>query len=285
MYTLKRNARAREAFARGREIASRTLRKVTDATIGLEFDPEEHLYRFYGRTLTGVSTIVEAHTTFDPIAASEKASKNARHPLFGHDPEEIRKIWSDKGKAAADAGTLVHAFGEACCLLLEGREDELPQAYADRLGPDGLSCESPKEEALARWWDSLDWDTMCPVLKETPLVNPLVGYAGTPDLLFANLRRGTFHQKDYKTNEDLFRWYGSYLKAPLSCLKDNDIGKYTVQQTLYGAALRQMDVPVATMDLVWLRPDGEFQEVPLPLQYEKLVLYAASLVTAARRES
>lgn len=246
---------------------------LRDASRGLVFDPEQHRYWLGGRELRSVSSIVEQFAPFDAAAAAERCSKNPRHEHFGKSPEQIMELWDTKGREASAAGTQVHSFAEACMLFRCGRQDEIEEQFRDRLTPEGLAALTPKEEAAARWWDALDLGRYAPVAKEVRLVNPCLGYAGTFDLLLYDSWNKCYALKDYKTNADLFRWFGGHLKAPLSPIKDNDEGKYTVQQNMYGITLGEIGLAVGTRDLVWLREDGSFSEVPLP-NMEKLVRFA-----------
>lgn len=247
--------------------------RLADSAMGLEFEPEEHVYTFHGRKMASVSSIVEQFGTFDAMAKAISCSKNPKHEHFGKEPEEIVAIWEQAGREAAADGTLVHEFAEACCLYLQNREEEIEEKFRDRITPDGLAAISPKEMAAAAWWTNNDWARYAVVAKETRIVNPELGYAGTFDLLLYDTYNMTFPVRDYKTNKDLYRWFGEMLVPPLSMIKDNDIGKYTVQQTLYSIELRNLGLPVSSNELVWLREDG-FQTVSLPTNYEKVIVYA-----------
>lgn len=247
--------------------------RLADSSAGLSFNEGEHRYFLHGTEMRSVSSVVHLFDPFDAAKAAERAAVNPRHEHFGKSPEEILAIWERKRDDAADAGTQVHAFGEACYHYMTGEEGLIDPAYRNRITAAGLAAVSPKEEACARWWAGTDWYRFAPVAKETRVVNPSLRYAGTFDLLLFDLSRGAFAQKDYKTNEDLHRWYGDMLRPPLNLLRANDIGKYTVQQTLYTLQLRNIGLPVASNDLIWLREDG-FEEIPLETRYQAIIEYA-----------
>lgn len=252
--------------------------RLADATAGLAFDPVPHVYKFGGVVIPGVSSIVEHFDPFDVVACAERCSKNRRHEMFGKPVEDILAIWERRGAESSDAGTTVHEFGEACFLCKAGQADRIEGPLKERLAADGtLEAASPKEEAVARWWDSMDLGRYVLIAKETRVYNPQLRYAGTFDVLLYDLLMHSYALKDYKTNKDLFRWYGDYLRAPLSPLKANDEGKYTVQQNLYRIELENIGLKVGSMDLVWLKEDGTFQEVPLSPEYGRLVSYAAGI--------
>ncbi len=269
MFILKRHPAALEAFKRGKDVISAVRRRIDDATLGLEFEPDAHAYTFYGRPVRNVSSIVERFAPFDATATAEAVSRNPRHPLYGKPVPEILLLWEMKGREASQAGTAVHSFAEACCDFLAGETPGEP--WAERLTDEGLVAETPKEEAAARWWADFDWERYVPVAKEIRLVHPTLGYAGTPDLLLYDFAAEYFRLKDYKTNEDPYKWYGGHLLAPLSAIKDNDIGKYTLQQTLYDINLVDIGIPVGSIDLVWLRDDATYEQIPIPLQHEHAI--------------
>lgn len=275
MYLLRQNPTLLERLADPSVKAAvgriRTL--LADSSRGVVFDPVPHTYRIAGTEVPSVSSVVGRFHVFDDRAKAQQCSLNPRHPLYGHTPEEILSVWHDKRDRAAADGTAVHAFGEACFLYMCGRQDEIEEAFRDRITPEGLAAEKPKEESLARWWADCDWTRYVPVAKETVVYNPVLRYAGTFDLLLLDIPAGTALIKDYKTNEDLNRWFGDWLLPPLDCIKSNDEGKYTVQQNLYDIQVRNIGVPTGEPALIWLREDG-YQEVPIPTRYQKLIAFA-----------
>lgn len=247
--------------------------KLRDSVKGLTFDPVPHKYRFGDEPITGVSSIVDEYAPFDTVACAKGVSKNPNHEHYGKSVEEIIAIWADKRDTAAAAGTTVHEFGEACYLIKSGREDMLEDKYRTRLTRNGLEAASPKEEAAALFWDDLDISRYVLVSKESIVFNPEYRYAGTFDLLLYDLHEHCYVLKDYKTNEDLFKWYGKHLKAPLTSIKDDDHGKYTLQQNLYALQLRNLGINVGRMELVWLKDTGQYQNVSIP-DVGRLVKYA-----------
>ena len=277
MRFLKKNHVIAQTAARPevRKAVTEARQRLEECRSDLQFEPEGPTYTLAGRQIRSVSSIVEHFAPFDAMAVAARCSANERHEMYGKDPLEIVRIWDERGRQAADEGTAVHAFGEACCLYLQNREDEIEQAYRCRITPDGLAALTPKEEAVALWWETADWARYSVAAKETRIVNPVLGYAGTFDLLLYDTYNDVFAQKDYKTNKDLEKWYGDMLLPPLSMLRNNDIGRYTVQQTLYTIELRNIGLRVATNDLVWLR-EGKFTEVPLPMKYDKVIAWAVS---------
>jgi hypothetical protein len=265
------------ALPQAKEGVKYALDRLADSTRGLTFDEKEHRYFLHGREMASVSSIVEAYAPFDKYGTAAKCSVNPRHKFFGKPVEEIVAIWEADGLAAAQAGTDVHAFGEACALFMQGRLDEIEEPFRDRITPQGLRADTPKEEAVARWWSDQDWWRFTIVAKETRIANPVLGYAGTFDLLLYDVLDNTYHVRDYKTNRDLYKWYGDMLLPPLNMLKRNDIGKYTVQQTSYTIELRNLDLDIRSNELIWLK-EREYETVQLPMNYDRVVAYAIKQV-------
>lgn len=275
MYLLQRTPLSLANDIRGREIIGNALQLLADSSAGLEFEPEPHRYTLHGREIPSVSDIVTYYAPFNSEARAKKCaeSKDPKSKYYGMTAEEILAMWNDKRDRAAEAGTAVHAFAEACFLWMTGHENEIEADFRDRITEDGLTAISEKEQAAARWWSDLDWSRYIIVAKETRIVNPVLNYAGTFDLLLYDFDTDTFVIKDYKTNEDLFKWFKEYLRAPLNMIKSTDEGKYTLQQNLYRIQMENIGIPVSRMELIWLKEDTTYQEVRLR-EYEKLVRYA-----------
>lgn len=276
MYTLLKTDLSVGNDARGGTIIEETNRLLADSSAGLEFEPGPHVYRLHGREVPSVSEVVGRYAPFNSEAMARKCAgtRDPKSRYYGMDVQSILAMWEEKRDRSAEAGTAVHAFGEACFLHMTGHGDSIEEQFRDRLdGRGGLVALSGKEEAAARWWASLDWERYVVVAKETRLVNPVLDYAGTFDLLVFDTRTGTFVIKDYKTNEDLFKWYGEWLSGPFHrILKNNDEGRYTLQQNLYRIQMANIGLPVSAMELIWLKEDGSFQEVPLR-DYDRLIRF------------
>lgn len=236
--------------------------KLEQNASGLSFDAPTHTYSLDGKELRNVSSIVNHFAPFDADKVALGCSKNPRGKYYRMDPEDIKAIWDSN----AAAGTQVHAFAEACCEWSRGRGDLIEPEYRTRITAEGLAAVSPKEAAAAMWWESLDLARYAVVAKETRVVNRSLGYAGTLDLLLYDTLTEKFCLRDYKTNEELLgKGYG-HLKAPLSNIPNSEVGRYTVQQTLYMIQLENLGIEVGDMSLVWLK-ENDCQEIALSLIY------------------
>lgn len=262
-----------DAAAEAEGVIAYAAKILEDSAHGLVFDAEQHRYYLGDRELRSVSAIVESYAPFDSLATAERCAKNKRHEMYGKDPQEIVAIWQRRADEAASAGSDVHEFCEACFLVKTGRADLLEDRYKARLTAEGLEASSPKEEAAARWWNALDMTRFIPVAKETRIVNPRHNYAGTFDLLLWDRMMQGYCIRDWKTNKDLFRWYGDMLRPPLSPIRADDHGKYTLQQNLYRISLENIGLPVISMELEWLRDDASYQSVEIK-DYDSLIRFA-----------
>ena len=272
MYQLKRKTIVAQAKPETVEAVRRASVLLRDSTSDLVFDPVPHEYKVGGRAVPSVSSVIEKYANFDAPATAASCSRNPKSPYYGQKVEDILKGWEDNANAASSAGSAVHAFGEACFLWTNGREEEIDKEFVGRISADGFAAESPKEIAVARWWENLDTERYAPAIKETPLFNPELNYAGTPDLLLYDTVDGCFRMKDYKTNKDLHDWYGKFMKGSFNkVIKDNDYGHYTVQQILYWIELLNLGLNVKSADLIWLKEDGNYEEVSIDYRYASLI--------------
>jgi len=246
---------------------------LADATADLRFDEKEHRYFLGRRELSSVSSVVESYSTFDAYGKALDCSRNIRHEHYGKSPEEIMAIWEETARQAAEKGTVAHSYGEACFDLVAGGDGAVDAVHADRLCEAGLAASTGKEEAIAHWWNNLDLRRYIPVAKEARVVNIEAAYAGTFDVLLYDTVNKGFALRDYKTNKDLFKWFSTYLRPPLTPIKDNDYGKYTVQQNLYSIVLEILGFRVLSMQLIWLKDTGAYEEVAVP-SYKALIKYA-----------
>lgn len=266
-----------------KKITETANRILSDASRGLVFDEKEHRYFLGGREMRSVSSIVESYAPFDSEGIALRCSRNPKHELYGKSVEEILSVWQARADAAAGAGTVVHEFGEACFCLAVGRPDLIPEGMQARLSAEGLEASSAKEVGVAKWWSELDTDRYLPVAKETRLVCPPYDYAGTFDLLLWDRQTQSFALRDYKTNADLHRWFGGSLLAPLSPIRDDDHGKYTLQQNLYSMVLENLRLRVSDRELIWLKEDGCAEEVNIP-DRETLVRFAMETELRKRQQ-
>jgi hypothetical protein len=183
--------------------------KLIEAFGCIQFDEQLHRYTIDGKTSPSVSSVIKAfYKEFD-------ASK---FPTF------LQKQWKEKGRVAANKGTMVHKFAED---YIEG-------------------CVKPtnnKELGVVQFL----MDYPVKVLKtEQRLYHFELNYFGTADLLLEV--DGKIVLADWKTNETLHKDYGDSLFDPFGHLINNAHNRYLLQLGHYELALEQ----VISVDERWL---------------------------------
>ena len=118
-----------------------------------------------------------------------------------------------------------------------------------------------------------------PIAVENITYNKTLNYSGTFDMLFyydaeidgKNPDLSGFVIFDYKTNKDLYKNYaGQTLLPPFDGLLDQPFNLYKLQLSLYQLNLEQIGFKVIARRLIWLRPTGEYDKIPLEAYTDKL---------------
>ena len=262
--------------------------KIVNSFKGLTFIEEGHKYFLGEREYTCVSNVTHMFQEhFDPITKSiETYERNFNNPdskYYQMTVEEIRKAWADNSKNACEIGTERHLWGESAYAYMTRQYDKIAPEFKDRLTEDGgFEAIYPKEEAIARFWEDLP---VCfvPIAVENITYNYTLNYSGTFDMLFyyeAELDgkpedKSGFVIFDYKTNKDLYKNFkGKKLLPPFDGLLDMDCSLYKLQLSLYQLNLEQIEgFKVIGRRLIWLRPNGEYDKIPLESYAEKLKSY------------
>lgn len=69
---------------------------------------------------------------------------------------------------------------------------------------------------------------------------------------------------DWKTNKDLYKNFNSQtLLSPFHELLDMPLSTYKLQLSLYENALYKIGMKVIGRRLLWLKPNGEYEKIPL----------------------
>lgn len=183
--------------------------RLTEKFGSIVFDEQLHRYTIDGKTAPSVSSVIKKfYKEFD-------ASKF---------PTYLQKQWKEKGRTAANKGTMVHKFAED---YIEG-------------------CAKPtnnKELGVVQFL----MDHQVKVLKtEQRLYHYELDYFGTADLLLEV--DGKIVLADWKTNETLHKDYGDPLYDPFGHLINNAHNRYLLQLGHYELALEQ----VINVDERWL---------------------------------
>lgn len=199
----------------------------------LKFKKKEHRY-FVGLTpYPSVSSNIEKHTTF--VDFTQKAKNRARNT--GVSLKQVQEEWAQAGEIACRTGTITHDFAETYTGIEE------PQTQL--------------EWAVKRFLDELPLHYVV-VCKELRMFSRIYKYAGTADLVLLDLRDNSLVIADYKTNNDLFKFYNTYLKPPFQKLEQTPFNKYQLQLSYYQIMLEEVGYKVSKRMIVWLKSDGNY---------------------------
>ncbi len=207
-------------------------KKIRKRFKNLKFNEELHEYRVKGRKLP--STSFKISNYYKPFDATKY-------------PKHLQEIWKEINKVAIDLGNSVHNFAED---------------YKLGLSP---KCTLVQHRAIIKFWDEL------PSYYELVSVELRMhddGYAGTADFILLDTRDNTLVIGDYKTNKDLFKWYG-FMISPFNFLPDCPYNHYQLQLSYYQNLLSPVH-PVSSRMLVHII--GENYKVYYPKDFTKCLI-------------
>ena len=252
----------------------------------ISFEEETHTYimkdklgRIKNDWKSVTKIIKEFYDPFDAESMAEKLSKGDKMKK-----ETLLESWKNTGDVAANVGSRTHYFlEEECCKLFnldkELRKpifacDEADTRRSDNMVVAGISfLEKMKERGAI------------PLNTEVILGSPDIGFLGQSDnvWLIENKEKTDFGFiiTDYKTNKpEKFEpnRFTKQLKYPFFFLEDTDLGKYSIQLSLYSRLLREMlrgsefdKKQVFGSIIVSLRDDGEYKEYRVDKEVLKAV--------------
>lgn len=131
-----------------------------------------------------------------------------------------------------------------------------------------------KEEAALKFFNEFPENTYI-VLPETRIFNmgDKFKYAGTFDLLVyydhpTDKSKSGLVVMDWKTNRELRKEYsrehGKMMMWPFNEFYEEPLGGYTIQLSLYTAALRKIGLNVIGRRVIWLKDDETYEIIPVP---------------------
>lgn len=252
-------------------------KKIVESFKGLTFIEEGHKYFLGDKEFTCVSNVThrfQEHTDWYKKAfeTSTNHFDDENSQYYRMTGEEIFKAWKDNSSRACTHGSERHEFGESCYWYMTGQFDKILPAFKDRLTEDGgFLAIHPKEEATVKFWEDLPV-SFVPIAVENITYNKKLNYSGTFDMLFyydaeldgKSADKSGFVIFDYKTNKDLYKnFQEKKLLPPFQELLDMPCNLYKLQLSLYQLNLEQLGFKVIGRRLIWLRPDGEYDKIPL----------------------
>lgn len=204
----------------------------------LEFDEARHLYFVNGDNYPSVSKKLEEHyEKFD-----EKKWLEIKAPQEGVSVEELRARWHKKRDDACEKGHICHHYLEHF-----------------KLGMEHLADTPEKQAGVAFLMNYIYKDNprYYIITQEFRMIQRHFKYCGTTDMLLWDSWTDTIIVADWKTNEDLFKTYGT-LKAPFTYLESNPFNKYQLQFSYYQLMVEQSKYKVSERWLIYLEADGMY---------------------------
>lgn len=188
----------------------------------------------------------DADVVIDKMMSSPKWPQS---PYFGMEKEEIKKMWSDKGKKAADDGTAMHysieCFYNNEDLSISEDEKERSLLKSDEYGQFLKFQEDYKKQ-------------LKPYRTEWLVYHEEIKFKGIIDMVYEN-EDGTLSIYDWKRVKNLTRFNKwSSAKEPISHIPDSNFWHYCIQLNIYKRILEEKyGKIVKDMYLVCLYPGQE----------------------------
>lgn len=206
--------------------------RVVDFFKDLKFYEESHTYLLGDKRLKSVSTLISNFVEkqdFDKIAGF--VSKRE-----GVSKEEIIAEWRRKNEVAIASGKQTHAFAEG--------ELDFPT--------------TTKEEAIKKFLESIPnhYELLC---MEQIMYHKTHLFCGTADRILLNKNTGKLLIIDYKTNRDLFNYFGNYLTGVFDFLMDCNFNKYQIQLSFYQILIEQLGLEIEERKIVWVKDDATYE--------------------------
>jgi len=240
--------------------------RLLEGLTGLSYDLELKNVTLNGRALESVTSLVKRYTRFDPAKAAIRCSKNHKSKYFGTPPEEILAGW----ERLRIAGKWVHRYAEEYCADSRNSNPFLERRKRWHNWDKSNSHRKTDQEKIAtRNWTNDHNNKFVEVARETDIVNKALGYHGIFDALYIDSENMTFTLCDYKTSRDAHQWYGTMMRRPFHhTLKDNVVGRCTLQLNLYAMQLKNLGIDVKNLKLIWVKADGAYEEFTLPFCFD-----------------
>ena len=259
------------------KVVTEARAKILEAFKDLEFDEPTHTYRLNGNVLPSVTTVLHKfEQPFDGDTIAERyAEKN------GFTKEYWLDQWKFKNLTATISGTFAHEWGESLFYIKAGQPDKICESCKAKYVKDKnwLIPTRPKEEAILKFYEELN-PNLHLLLPEAKMFTGLnkektnlkQDLAGTGDILFyyvdpKNPDRNGIAIFDYKTNSDLTNDFsrntGKTLLPPFDDMISEPKSIYELQLSTYTLPLEDLGLKVIARRLVWLKPDGNYEIVPV----------------------
>jgi ATP-dependent exoDNAse (exonuclease V) beta subunit len=208
----------------------------------IDFQEEGHIYtirgdKYYKSCTTWLKSFFEKFNA-DAIVDQMMNSPNwSLSKYYGMTKQEIKQLWNENGKRAAEFGTRMHKHIE--------------EFYNGKELPDDLT---PELESFVKFYD--DHSHLTPFRTEMMIFDEDIRICGSVDMLFQN-EDGTFSIYDWKFAKEIqTHSYGKKGLFPLEHMNDCYTVHYTVQLNLYRVILeRKYGYVIQDMNLIFMHRD------------------------------
>lgn len=202
----------------------------------VRLDANTHTYYVDDVVYPSVSSIIKRWQ--EPFDAEKMSSIVAKKK--GLDQQAVLDEWDLIRDTAIVKGNACHDLGEQIAYL--------------------VSSGMPDVIAIVKFWADFYSEDLEIIMAEKPVFCAKYGFAGTPDLVAKKYSTidGTPYNVmiDYKTNANIYKNYkGKRLLHPFDDMLDSPFSKYTIQQNLYKLALKENEIEIDEMYLVWTNED------------------------------
>ena len=258
------------------EIRATILDKFKD----LVFEEEPHIYYLKNDRNNLFKSVTTRLGEFEHEFDSEtQASKYAEK--YGNTKEYWQDIWKISNLKSTITGTLCHEYGESLAYVNAGHPELILDSCKRKYIKDKnwLIPTHPKQEAIYKFQSELHPDLHL-VLAEAKMFTEGMkqNLAGTADILFyyddPTGEKSGLCIYDYKTNKELIKSYnrqvGKTLLPPFEDYIEEPQSVYTLQLSTYAIPLQDLGFKIITRRVVYLKPDGNYEIIPLADESERL---------------
>jgi ATP-dependent exoDNAse (exonuclease V) beta subunit len=221
----------------------------------ITFQEEGHIYtirgdKYYKSCTTWIKSFFEKFNADEIIDSMMQSDQWSKNKYFGMTKPEIKTLWNENGKKAAEFGTSMHKHIEE---FYNGKE--LPE----------------KDIVELAYFKNFytDHPELIPFRTEMMIYDEDIRICGSVDMLFLN-EDGTLNIYDWKFSKEIqTHSYGKKGLGPLTHMNDCNTSHYSLQLNLYREILeRKYGFVVRDMVLVFMHRD----------LYESYVKYPVSRI-------
>lgn len=247
--------------------------KILNSFNKLEFVEQGHKYFLHNDdgTTTELQSVSATIHQFEPFVDwDEKAANVALKE--GVSVEVIKRRWEENNIRATNNGTSVHLFGEMYHWFVTDQTENFNEIVSPQYEKGYFIPFGEKQEAALKYNEDLfNVNDMYPLMVETQVYTKV--YAGTFDKLIY-YKHPTDDSKsgliiaDYKTNasltNDYKRNFDVRMLEPFNDMVDDALSHYTIQLSCYQIPLEDIGLKILARRLIWLKPDGTYEQIALP---------------------